>query len=175
MPERYPIRLAGAAELTRLQEIEQAASHLFVGSDFADLVDGPPIPLAALGDYQAAGQIWVAVDAADQPVAFAIVRLHSAAVHLHELDVHPDHGRRGIGGRLVRAVADWARARGFAALTLSTFRDIPWNAPLYARMGFVSLADAELTPELLEIRRHEAEAGLPIERRVCMRWAFSDQ
>ncbi len=168
MSHQYPIRLARATELPRLQTIEQAASRLFVGTDFADLVDGPPIPLAALHDYQAAGQIWVAVDAADQPVGFAIVRLHSDAVHLHELDVHPDHGRRGVGQRLIQTVGDWAGSRGFMALTLSTFRDIPWNAPLYARLGFVPLADAELSPELREIRQHEAVAGLPIERRVCM-------
>jgi GNAT superfamily N-acetyltransferase len=168
MHEPYPIRLAHAAELPQLQTIEQAASRLFVGSDFADLVDGPPIPLAALHDYQAAGQIWVAVDAADQPVGFAIVRRHSEAVHLHELDVHPDHGRRGVGRRLVQTVCDWARAQGFAAVTLSTFRDIAWNAPLYARLGFVTLADAELSPALHDIRQREAAAGLPIERRVCM-------
>ena len=168
MDEHYPIRLARADELARIQTIEQAASRLFVGTDFADLVDGAPIPLAALAEYQAAGQIWVAADGADQPVGFAIVRRHSAAAHLHELDVHPDHGRRGIGGRLIGRVADWARAQGLAALTLSTFRDVAWNAPLYAKMGFVPLADANLSPELRQIRQHEAAAGLPIERRVCM-------
>ncbi|MBA3471500.1 MAG: GNAT family N-acetyltransferase [Herpetosiphonaceae bacterium] len=168
MSEQYSIRLARAAELAQIQAIELAASRLFVGTAFDFLVEGAPIPLPALRDYQAAGHIWVAADAADQPVGFAIVRLHRDAVHLHELDVHPDHGRRGLGRRLVQAVGAWAQAQGLAALTLSTFRDIPWNGPLYARMGFVPLTDADLSPELREIRQHEAAAGLPLAARVCM-------
>ena len=174
MTEPYSIRFARAADLVRLQMIEQAASRLFAETDFAYLVDGAPIPLAALREYQAAGQIWVAVDAADQPIGFAIMRLHPIAVHLHELGVHPDHGRRGVGRRLVQTVGDWARENGYAAVTLSTFTAIPWNAPLYAKLGFVALHEADLSPALRDIRQHEAAAGLPLDQRVCMQRGVSD-
>ena len=63
-------------------------------------------------------------------------RLDDEALHLEELDVLPGHGRQGIGTRLVRALCDGARGRGIAAVTLCTFRDVPWNAPFYERLGF---------------------------------------
>lgn len=50
--------------------------------------------------------------------------------------MHPEHGRRGIGGALVGSVCDWARASGIASVTLTTYREIPWNEPFYRRLGF---------------------------------------
>ena len=92
--------------------------------------------------------VWVAVDPDDQPIAFAIVHLLDESVHLHELDVHPDYARQGLGRRLIATVADWARARGATALTLTTFDDVPWNGPYYARLGFRTLDLATLSPGL---------------------------
>src|SRR6185436_8026513 len=111
---------------------------------------------------------WVVVDQSDRPVAFAIVRLLEESVHLHELDVHPRHARQGLGRQLIGVVADWARARGATALTLTTFADIPWNGPYYARLGFRTLDLATLSPGLQAVRQGEAEAGLPMAHRICM-------
>jgi hypothetical protein len=55
-------------------------------------------------------------------------------------------------------------------VTLCTFRDVPWNAPFYQRLGFRPLASDELTPALGERMRREAEAGLPLDLRVAMRF-----
>ena len=52
---------------------------------------------------------------------------------LEEIDVHPDHGRRGLGRRLVSAVCAWAARGGHRWLTLTTFRDVPFNMPFHAR------------------------------------------
>ena len=98
----------------------------------------------------------------------AIVHLLAEAVHLHELDVHPDHARQGLGRRLIATVADWARASGATALTLTTFDDVPWNGPYYTRLGFRTLDLADLSPGLQAVRQAEAEAGLPMEHRICM-------
>ena len=54
-------------------------------------------------------------------------------------------------------------------MTLSTFQDIAWNAPFYLRSGFRVLRDDELSPGLRALRNNEARAGLPIEKRVCLR------
>ena len=51
----------------------------------------------------------------------------------------------------------WARSHGYGAVTLTTYRDVPWNAPFYERLGF-SVLD-ELTPELAWIRDHEKAIG----------------
>lgn len=57
--------------------------------------------------------------------------------HLQQLAVDPAHGRRGLGSALVDACCEQARQRGYGQLTLTTFRDVPYNAPWYARLGFV--------------------------------------
>ena len=83
--------------------------------------------------------------------------------------MHPDSARRGIGRSLIDHVADEAVAAGITALTLTTFSQVPWNAPYYERCGFRRLDEAELTPGLRAIRRHEAEMGLDRWPRLCMR------
>jgi GNAT superfamily N-acetyltransferase len=45
-----------------------------------------------------------------------------------------------IGAALLDAVAERARAAGLDGLSLSTFREAPWNAPYYRRLGFVEVA-----------------------------------
>lgn len=65
-----------------------------------------------------------------------------------------------------------ADSEGAPALTLTTFTDVPWNAPYYARCGFRRLDDGELTPGLREISEREAAHGLDRWPRVCMRRAL---
>ncbi len=91
------------------------------------------------------------------------------SLHLEELDVLPAYGRQGIGTRLVRTLCDGARDRGIAAVTLCTFRDVPWNAPFYQRLGFRILHEDELTPWLAARVQEEELAGLSRELRVAMR------
>ena len=38
--------------------------------------------------------------------------------------------------KLVLQVCDWAAGNGYASVTLTTFRDVPWNMPFYERLGF---------------------------------------
>jgi hypothetical protein len=52
--------------------------------------------------------------------------------------------------------------------SLSTFRDISWNAPFYAKLGFRPVDEAELTTGFQQLRLKELEAGLPISERVIM-------
>ena len=165
-PSDYTIRRARPGELAALPAIERAAAVQFRETAFADIADAELVSLALDPDRD---HIWVAADVADSPVGFAIAHLHDGEAHLHELDVHPAHARRGLGSGLIGAVADWARQRGLTAVTLSTFRDIPWNGPFYARLGFVPLAESELNPALRAIVQAEAAAGLPVSERFCMR------
>ena len=63
--------------------------------------------------------------------------------HLEQLSVHPEHGRRGLGRALLRAGLEWAAAHDYPELTLTTYRDVPWNGPFYASEGFVELGPAD--------------------------------
>jgi hypothetical protein len=54
-------------------------------------------------------------------------------------------------------------------VTLTTYRDVPWNAPWYARRGFSVLDAGQWGPELSELVRHERELGIEVAPRVVMR------
>ena len=90
------------------------------------------------------------------------------ALHLQEMSVDPAHGRKGLGGQLLNAIADLARTKNCSCTTLSTFKDVPWNAPFYRRHGY-SIVDAEdWTPRISHPPEHEVQAGLPADRRCFM-------
>jgi GNAT superfamily N-acetyltransferase len=169
-PHRYTIRPARADDLPALPAIERAAASRFRATPFAFVAD---YPLASEAIDLAHEQVWVAAGADDQPVGFAIAHPLDGCAYLHELDVHPDHAQRGLGRRLIQAVAAWGRETGAAAVTLATFRDIPWNGPFYASLGFRPLPDADLSPGLRAIRQAEADGGLPVEDRVFMRFELN--
>jgi len=165
MTDAFLIRPARPDDLAILPVIERAAAAVFRATPYAYLADDDPV--SAEVDL-AQEYVWVAVDPDDHPIAFAIVHVLDESVHLHELDVHPDHARQGLGRRLIATVADWARARGVTVLTLTTFDDVPWNGPYYTRQGFRTLDLTTLSPGLQVVRQGEAEAGLPMEHRICM-------
>lgn len=52
------------------------------------------------------------------------------------------------------------------------FRDVPWNAPYYGRLGFSVVPDPELGQGLRRIRDAEALEGLDAWPRVAMRRAL---
>ncbi len=156
---------ADAADVAALQAIERAAAGMFSPDDLPAAQRDDAMPLEALAAAQAEDRLWVARDAEGGLVGFAVGDVVDGRPHLAEVSVHPDHGRRGHGTRLLDAVVDWARGRG-ALLTLTTFAHVAWNAPYYARRGFRPLRADEHGPELHAILRAEAEAGL--ENRIAM-------
>jgi len=163
------IRMVGTDDFGLLQDIEQAAGEAFRDVGMPEIADDEPFSVEELAEYQRAGRAWAAVDAADQPVAYLIADLVDGCVHVEQVSVHPKFGRRGIGRALLDHVAAVAGAQGAPALTLTTFAEVPWNAPYYRRCGFRILGDGELTPGLRAIRDREAAHGLDRWPRVCMR------
>lgn len=168
----YSIRLARFEELAQLREIEQSASSLFQHTKYAIEVAAEALPIEFLKARQQEDKVWVATNSSDEPVGFAVVMLVDGVPHLHELSVDPKHGRKGIGSRLIREVVAWAKDAGYKIMTLSTFRDIAWNAPFYKKLGFRELGEAELSHGLIEIRQKEAGGGLPVDERVFMMLAL---
>jgi N-acetylglutamate synthase-like GNAT family acetyltransferase len=81
---------------------------------------------------------------------------------------------RGIGRALVETVEAWAVERELGGVTLTTFRDVEWNRPLYEHLGFSVLDQDQLTEGLVEICREEALRGVDRSPRVVMFKEFSD-
>ncbi len=163
---RPAIRLARAAELPLLQEIERAAGEPFRDIGMTEIADDDPPSLDFLTLYQLDARAWVFTDASDIPGGYLIWQEVDGAAHIDQVSVHPRLARRGAGRALISRLAEES---GLAALTLTTFARVPWNAPYYARLGFRTLADAELTHGLREIVAEEASMGLDRWPRVCMR------
>ncbi|MFD5844906.1 GNAT family N-acetyltransferase [Streptomyces chartreusis] len=163
------IRPVAPDELPVLQDIERAAGAPFRDLGMAAVADDEPPALEVLEHYRRAGRAWAAGDGDGPPVAYLICEPVDGALHIEQVSVHPDAARRGVGRALLVYAADRAREEGLAGLTLTTFTEVPWNAPYYARLGFRTLEEAELTPGLRKIRAHEAELGLDRWPRVCMR------
>jgi L-ascorbate metabolism protein UlaG (beta-lactamase superfamily) len=169
----YSIIAARPRDIQALAAIERAAATLLAGhapeSALNDTTDE-----ATFLEARTHGRLWVAlID--DVPVGFALVEmLDHGLPHLEEIDVLPEHGRRGIGTALVSAACAWASQAGHSELTLTTFRHLPWNEPFYARLGFREVPDDHLSPHLAAIVDDETARGFDPSRRVVMRYAADD-
>ncbi|GAA1029283.1 GNAT family N-acetyltransferase [Virgisporangium ochraceum] len=180
------IRPATADDLPVLRDVERAAGEAFRQFGMPEIADDEPLPLDVLDAYRRAGRAWVAVDEVGAepaaahvgaepaaahvgpPVAYLIADVVDGCLHIEQVSVHPRAARQGIGRRLIEHAALYARQHGLAGLTLTTFADVPWNAPYYERCGFRVVPDEELTPGLRAVRRNEAAHGLDRWPRVVM-------
>ncbi|TDD22850.1 GNAT family N-acetyltransferase [Nonomuraea diastatica] len=155
------VRWADADELSGLADVELAADGIFaqVGIVF-------PPGTTMIEEVEDPGRVLVE---GDPPAGFALLGRVDGNVHLDQLAVHPRSMRQGIGGRLMAAVIDHARASDAPAVTLTTYRDVPWNAPWYARHGFTVLPEPEWGPELRALVEHERKLGIEVAPRVVMR------
>lgn len=151
------IRLAQPAELPYLQEIENVSGESFRDIGMPEIADDDPMSLEDLAEHE----VRVAVGEDGVPVAFIAIGEVDGAIHIHQVSVHPSHARQGIGAALIEHVR-----RSGHAVTLTTFRDVPWNQPYYERLGFRAVTD--VSPGVAEIMREEASRGLDPANRVAM-------
>lgn len=172
-PGPYRLRPGRPDEVDAVRAIEVAAASLFGGIGLPEIAAFDPAEPEEVLLRAREGRLWVAADAADRPVAFALFGEIDGTLHVEELDVHPGHARRGLGAALIDRLDAIARERGLPELTLSTFRDVPWNAPYYARLGFAPMPDEALGPGLTAIRDMIRDKGIDIIPRLFMRRAVA--
>lgn len=110
---------------------------------------------------------WVAVNSENEPVGFIMTTPLPESLFIHELSVSEAWQNRGIGKLLIQKVKDEAKAHQFSAVTLTTFRHVPWNAPYYQRLGFSILSESEIPHSLQEILNNEVESGGFVKETRC--------
>lgn len=168
------IRRVEIAELAQLPSIENSAGEAFRGSSQSEVADGPDNPSDFYLPLAAQGLVWVAASEAGL-LGFIGCERFDDALHICELDVRHEHQRKGIGRALIAHAIQAARDLQLPAVTLSTFRDIPWNAPFYSRLGFVEPAVDEPHLRRASIAALEAAQGLDVASRCFMRLALPAQ
>lgn len=164
----WSLRLARPADAAAMPAIEAAAASAFAAvpelagvdfsagrseQDFARLIRRGHCLAAHVGEVMA---------------GFLVAEPFRRELHIWEMDVLPAYQRRGIGAGLVRAAQIDARNTGFRALTLTTFRDVAWNAPFYARLGFDEVTAIDAHPRLAGELANEVDDGMPATRRCAM-------
>lgn len=153
-----------------MQRLELDAGRRFADVGLTSIAEDPPSDHDVLMVYINDKAAWMAIDEHGQePIGYAVASVVDAQAHLDQVSVSMAAAGHGVGSRLVTEVFNWAVGRGYDALTLTTFRDLAWNGPLYERLGFVDLSEAECGPELLAIRAEERSRGIDVLPRIAMR------
>lgn len=71
---------------------------------------------------------------------FLSLKVAGEALWIEELYVKPEYRRRGIAGRLVETVLDWAEDQGFKGVELEAYHMNTGASVLYRSLGFRRLA-----------------------------------
>ncbi|MBT2789885.1 GNAT family N-acetyltransferase [Paraburkholderia strydomiana] len=162
-------RLAAPGDAETVRTIEFEASLRFVSVGMSGIADAPPMSLAFVERKIAAQELIVAVNAEGTCAGFVMFEPQPARIYIQELDVLTSHAGRRIGAALIEQVAQLARSWQIMQLVLSTYREVPWNAPYYRRLGFRDIDEAELDAALRARRDAHIARGLDESKRVFMR------
>ena len=161
------IRPATAADTVLFPAIERSSGESFRSlPDLAWIADDDVMSAEAHERLLATGIVLSAFDK-DCCVGFISAERSRSTLHIWQMAVEISHQRQGIGTLLMARLQQMA---GELPVTLTTFRDVAWNAPFYAALGFETLPESALSDRLRQILLDEAAHGIPIDRRVAMRW-----
>lgn len=84
------------------------------------------------------------VDTHGQLQGFLSAERFGDDLHIHEVSVAQPQQGQSWGRRLVETAIHHARTQQLRAVTLTTFKHVPWNAPFYRRLGFEPHTDQRL-------------------------------
>ena len=155
-------------EAEAIRAVEKSAGERFRLIGMHDIADAEVTDSAVLHERARAGRLFVAHDG-PTVCGFAIFSTIDSCCYLEEVSVASSHRGQQIGQRLIAAVENAGRAKGLTWITLSTFRDVAWNAPYYARLGFGEWSYDELPLGHLEQHAKQAAHGLDMSKRLFMR------
>jgi len=161
------VRLATNGDCALLPSIELSASRRFAEIGMDDVAGEPPPDAAAWEPHCASSNLWVSVDDQDRPFGFLAAGVHGHLLFLYQLAVEYDHQRHGVGHALLAAAEGAARALGLHEVFLTTFCDVPFNAPYYERQGYRIVEDAGLPAALQPVMDAERRRWTTPGRRRC--------
>lgn len=166
---RVSVRLARYEDVVLLPEIERSAAQSFrTMPSLAWIAEGDCLPIDThLGSLEA-GTCWVALTEQERPVGFLTAERVQDRLHILEISVEAQAQGRGVGKALLAVACQAAQQSGRKRVTLTTCRDVPWNAPFYHKIGFDYLEEPALDSDLRAILEEEEACGFQPGTRCAM-------
>jgi GNAT superfamily N-acetyltransferase len=150
----------------RLQQIELEAGRRFADIGMPEIASAPPTGIPILQDAARSGFLWGA-SISNQLGGFILCDRFGDHFLIRQLSVLPGYSGMRIGSHLIEQVSKDASRIDCRHLILSTFRQVPWNAPYYQRLGFEIMRHEDFPDFIRRIRSEEARV-LDIADRVIM-------
>ena len=166
---RFSIRPAVPVDAERLRAIERDAGELFRSVGLSVIADDEPPSVESLVVYMSRNDAWVAVGDDGEIIGYATASMVDGEAHLDQVSVTRSAAGNRVGVALMETVFDRARQQALSSITLTTFRDVAWNGPYYARHGFSEVEEDDCGPELAKILQDEVAAGIAVSPRIAMR------
>jgi len=151
-----------------MARVERSADARFAGTDLDWLGSADPTPSELLAPYCDAGTAWLIANEGGQPTGFLVAGMREDQFVIFQISVALDQQGHGLGKQLMMAALNAARRIGAREAVLTTYRDIAWNAPWYARFGFREVAKGDQSPALASMLANEAASGHDPARRCAM-------
>ena len=167
----YIIRKTAISDIEHLPLVERSAGSAFKSlPSLAWIADDSVMSAKEHEHMLAKGLSWIAQDPLSQTICgFINAEIIEGEFYVGEVSVSEDYQKKGIGSKLLKTALAQAKSLDISTATLTTFIDVPWNAPYYQRLGFVILTTDTL-PQYLERKLQEEKlSGLPLDRRCAMR------
>ena len=174
---QYSLREATEDDKDLLATIELDAVALFkTVPELAYLGESHASP-EQLSIWLSAGRIYIAEDNG-KAVGFVAAVTMDDTLYIAEISTIQEYQGKGVGLTLISTVFDWARELAAATgskprVSLTTYREITWNAPYYRKRGFREVEARTLGPKHVEkMTKDHGERDLvrPGYSRCCMLW-----
>ena len=171
--EGMRLRKTQLTDITPLQLLEKAAAERFLAIPALAFIAEMAATESDTHRVAIARELsWLIESERGEIAGFCYCEPQERSLYLAEISTHPAFQRRGIGRQLLRHVREDAGRLGYHDITLTTYRDVAWNAPWYSRMGFTCIAPQHISTELARHLEEQREAGMMVQPRVAMRLAL---
>jgi ribosomal protein S18 acetylase RimI-like enzyme len=113
-------------------------------AQYAERIADMPLVSDGCAEDIANNHVWVAVQD-DNIVAGLVLIAGDGFMKLANLAVHPDHGGKGLGRKLVELSECAAEQQGYSEMRLNTHVDMPENVRLYQHLGWSEVSRSNNT------------------------------
>ncbi|MGS0686501.1 GNAT family N-acetyltransferase [Nakamurella sp. GG22] len=162
------IQVARPDQLDELYEVELDADRRYLDVGHAEISNGSVVAASTMLSAIQRRELLVA-STAGEVAGWVLLGQIGGERTIEQLCVARRHQSKGIGGMLLDAAIELARANGIASLLLNTQSDVSWNRPWYERHGFRVVPENEWSPGMREVADSQEAHGFNWSSRVHMR------